>query len=488
MEQKKMKCHISIVLENSWKLLGVLLVLVISNLDDIIDNLSEIKQFTYQFFFQGFFGFFVLFALVLIWNLLRWNKTIIWIENATIVVERNTLNKVKNVYNISQISNIDMEQTLFEGIVGTYRIKIDTNTSVAAKSTDIKIVFRKKDAIEFKNHVMEMMGQGILENQIPEEERTFDFRATTKETVLHCIYSMSIISMLLFLGGIIGFIVLIVISSNHGNIWAVIGEIFGGFLAIAIMVISSIYSNLKKFFQYYDFRIRREKDKIFVHSGLLKKNMSTIPVNKINGVLLKQTFISRLFRRYQLEIVNVGMGDEKEESTNLFLSASREEMLNKLRVILPEYEFIMDSHIKKQSIKYFYHGIYAILITLLVFPVCILGLREFLPNLPLWIILLVDGGLFVLILLVEVLSFITSGYRMEQEYVIVSQGVFSKQTTMVAYEKIQQMDIRKNIPSKFSHLLHGTVIITGNPLMSRVNLPYMTEEEMEQVVKKMITS
>ena len=86
-------------------------------------------------------GVFVVLILILIYNIIVWAKTFITIEENTIVIQRNTINSKVNTFGIKNISNVNLEQNIFERIIGTYKkIKIDTDSLSTANSTDIEIV------------------------------------------------------------------------------------------------------------------------------------------------------------------------------------------------------------------------------------------------------------------------------------------------------------------------------------------------------------
>ena len=75
--------------------------------------------------------------------------------------------------------------------------------------------------------------------------------------------------------------------------------------------------SVKGFIQYYDFKIDRNENKLYIRYGILKKVNYTIPADKISALKLKQTFFARLTGRYTAEIINIGMGDDAVKP-NLF--------------------------------------------------------------------------------------------------------------------------------------------------------------------------
>lgn len=66
-------------------------------------------------FILGFLGLMLLLPVFIAgYQFLVWKKTWIYLEEQTLVIERNTLRRKKNTYNPAHISNINTEQNLFE--------------------------------------------------------------------------------------------------------------------------------------------------------------------------------------------------------------------------------------------------------------------------------------------------------------------------------------------------------------------------------------
>ena len=78
------------------------------------------------------------------WHYIIWSRTYISIQDNALVLEKNTLNRKKNTIGISSISNINLEQNLFEMALGTCKLKLDTNSLTTADQTDVNIVLKKE--------------------------------------------------------------------------------------------------------------------------------------------------------------------------------------------------------------------------------------------------------------------------------------------------------------------------------------------------------
>jgi uncharacterized membrane protein YdbT with pleckstrin-like domain len=485
MEPKKMRCHISIIIENAGSLIGALVAFAISQVDDIVRNLSKLNHIEGKSYFIGMGIFILVVTLVLLWNLNRWYKTTIWLDNGMLIVEQNTLNKRKNTYTLQNISNIDMEQNLFERIIGTYKIKIDTNSAALAKKTDIKIVFSRQVALDFKKEIMSSMDK--TETEVPiDENGEYDVVYSVRDILLNCFYTANIFSILFLVAGVVIFFVVMQTGESHYTISDFMRDAIGSFAAIVIAFISAAYSLVKGFFRYYDFKARRCGNKIQLTYGLLRKSMYTIPVEKVNGIKLVQPFFSRIFGRYQVEVINVGTGDEKNESSNILLSCTKEEVKQYMEILLPEYQEFIEQNITRQSPKYFLHKFEGLVYIIVFLAVGLSVFHYFVDTVPVWTELGAALGLVLVYGIGCVVSYFAGGYFIGENYLIISTGIFTKTCTMVRYEKIQHMDIKASIMTGYTKLKDTSIHILAALTSSTMSLPLLEDNIIEEIAGKMI--
>ena len=166
MNEEKFRCHPSIILEKIGGVIAALLFILIGNLDDAADIISEGTSFEYLLVTIGVT---VILIIILVYNIMVWSKTFISIEENTIVIQKNTINAKVNTFGIKNIANVNLEQNIFERIIGTYKIKIDTDSLSTADKTDIEIVLSKAKAYEFKNKIISLMNDEKEKNSEKDE-------------------------------------------------------------------------------------------------------------------------------------------------------------------------------------------------------------------------------------------------------------------------------------------------------------------------------
>lgn len=97
--------------------------------------------------------------------------------------------------------------------MGTYKIKIDTNSLSTADKTDIKIVLSKDKAIAFKNQIMEQIhGKGMVhtETLVPED---YDIKYELNDIVKNSLIATPLFAIFAF----VGVVVLIIVGQHKSN-------------------------------------------------------------------------------------------------------------------------------------------------------------------------------------------------------------------------------------------------------------------------------
>ena len=372
---KKFRNHISVVAEEVWgSILALFILVFVQGLPELAETSADDLSFLADKGLWIALGLTVILAVLIGNRLLVWARTYIYLEDNAIVIEKNTVNKKKNTIGIKSISNINLERNLFEMLVGTCKVKLDTNSLSTADKTDVKIVLKKADAERFRREVTARMhASGSVElsagetdgisgtGDSPAEYRAagaadgssfqeaYDVRMDFGDIIRHGLFSINIFSVLLLLAGIgatVGAVVQVV--QNPGFIKSLLGAA-AGILVAASIVLSALWDTVKDFVKYYDFRAKRRGNRLFICYGLLKKMEYTIPTDKIQALRIHQSLVARICGRYMAEIVNVGMGDEKEEKNSfLVLYCTKEKMRQQLELLLPEMAPALDQEVKKQ--------------------------------------------------------------------------------------------------------------------------------------------
>lgn len=492
MNKKKFRNHISIIIENIGGSFILIITLLFGNLINNINDLKEISNINYEAHLKeiliSFLVLFVICTIFIIYQIIIWYKTFIYIDNNSIVIEKNTINKKKNIIGINNISNVNTEQNLFEMIIGTCKVKLDTNSLSTANKTDLKIIFKKDKAEEFSKYILSLINKDNIEKEeeIEVKEDNYDIVALKSDIFKNGLYSINLISVIIL---IVSFIIIVYTTINNlknnyiGQ--SVLNIILNSIISLSVFM-SVFWSLLKGFIKYYDFSIKRKEDKLYLKYGLLKKVKYTIPVDKINGIKINQTLIARLKKRYIVEIINIGLGDEKGEAQSTILLYSKKEKIKEnLEKILPEFSDCINFNVKKQPKKVWFVWSFPFIIYTSVLCLYLIFIHDFINEILLMSLFIVVAIL-LLIILSAFLNYKTYGIAINDEFLGISKGFFGKSLTFIKYYNIQYIDFIQNPIARYFNIQKGKVSILASTLNRFHSLPYFDIKYSDEIKEKLL--
>ena len=491
MNKEQFRCHPSIIAEKTSGVITALFFIFITSLDDIKAIINEGFKGENLLIVGLIIGVLIF---VLIYNIIVWSKTFITIEENTIVIQRNTINSKVNTFGIKNISNVNLEQNIFERIINTYKIKIDTDSLSTANSTDIEIVLSKEQAYDFKNKVISLMNNenldseqinenstNIKKNEIYIENETieYDIVYSVNDVLKHCFYNLSFLGFIFNLG-MIAFAIFISVTTDGTE----------GFIAMAMLIITSCISVLKLFvgdlFKYYNFSIKREKDKLYISYGLFRIKKFTVPINRINAINIKQSLLSRVFNKYQSDLVTIGIGDDETEGSQILLSSNKENFIRNMKILLPEINVEECLNLERESKNHHIIKIADGIIGMIVCSIILYAIYMIDTTVPLIIYLFIYLLIFLYLVLSNYMSYITRGFYMGHDNMSVSWGIFVKKISIIKYEKVQYINIRENPLSTKLNLCKGELYILASLGNSIRPLGYYNRSLFEKLKEKIL--
>ena len=502
--------HISIIAEQTGGLLIALLIVLVPSLLENIDELMETGlEFMDGKWLLVNLGLILFFLVVIALQFAVWSKTYISLQDNAVVIERNTLNKKKNTIGIRNISNINTEQNLFEMLLGTCKVKLDTNSRSTADSTDVRIVLKKAEALAFKQEVTRRIrdaesgaGKGFSAQQAAAgapgenlraagmtpagdaaETEDYDVRSDLADILQHGLFSVNILSVAVIILGIAGAVrTVFQIVGDPDAAQTLIGAA-SGVLVAALIVASALWDTVKDFVRYYDFRAKRRGDKIYIRYGFFKKVEYTVPVDKIQALRLKQSFVARLGKRYMAEIVNVGMGDDNDEKNSFLILYSTEAKLNeKLSALLPEFLDAAGAAVERQPSSVWAAWSVPALIYTVIVAACAAVCASAMPENALW----AAAGAAALELCLAagmILKYLTEGSLAGNDFLKLAKGYFARTYLIVRYRKIQYVCFSRNPLAKACGIRKGEIHLLASSANTSHSIPY-SKGNGEEIIKE----
>ena len=478
----KFRNHISIILENSIRTIGT--VLLIFGLNFISDIGETGIQFSDILLLIGVIV--VAIGLVVGLHAIIWARTYISIEENMLIVEKNTLNKKRNTINLKTVSNVNLEQNILEMILGTSKVKLDTNSLSTADQTDVKIVLKRAEAEKFRSIVLaKAEGREVILDEVKEDEDATTLIGELGDIILHGLFSVRISTIIVL---IILFGIQFYMMSDIGleNLGETILEVGASLLVAFWYIVVMIWGLAKEFVKYIGFKIKRKEDKVYLSYGLIKKVAYSVPVDKINAVRLTQTWIARLAKRDMVEIINVGMDDDENETNTFFLLYSKLETIQEqLHMLLPEFDGAIEIKEEKQSKAVWLLSVPWLILYIAIVAVAYMFMADYAPELK-EAIIFAAVVIFLWRLISKIAAFLTKGIKVDEKFLKIVDGKFAKRTLFVKYDKIQYITGKQCVIAKQFKIQKGTISLLAS-MKNRIHeLPYFKENDMEQLKNKLI--
>ena len=487
--------HPSVILENSLKTVGTVVIIFLLNfISEIGENGIHLEDVLFLVVFLV-----IAIGLIISVHAIIWSRTYIMIEDNMLIVEQSTINKKRNTIGLKTISNVNLEQNLLEMLLGTCKLKLDTNSLSTANQTDVSIVLKRKEAEQFRSIVLEKaenqdesMSASVCTTPPQMEERP-DLEGNTiigdmGNIILHGLFSIRISTFVLFVGILVIQIAIIYKMLTEGIGEEIFSEILGSYLTMLWFSVIMGWSILKEFIKYLNFRIERKRDKIFLKYGFFKKVAYSIPVDKINGIRLTQTPIARMAKRYMVEIINVGMDDNENETNTFFLPYSKVEQIKaQLHILLPEFDGALEMKEEKQPKEIWLLSIPWLVLYLILCVVTYGIIGYYTSDAPIkygvWMIV---GVLLIFRTIFKLGGFFTKGVKVGEKFLKIVDGCFAKRILFVKYEKIQYVTGKQCIIAKHFHMQKGSISLLASLKNHMHALPYFKENDMEQLKNYLI--
>jgi len=486
--------HASIILEKSLKAIGTVFAIFFFN---FISDAGE-TGISSEDIVWLVVGIAVFWGVVLGYQALIWAKTYITIEENTLIIERNTLNKKRDTIGLKTVSNVNLEQNLLEMILGTCKVKMDTNSLSTADETDVNIVLKKADAEQFRAWVLakaegqqvQMVGEKvsvevcIAKADVPPSDESFDrdsavIHGSIGDLMLHGLFSIRIFNLIL----IVGVLVFCVVAYQDEGMPS-----FDVLISLITFLALTLWPTIKEFIKYLNFRIERKEDKVYLSYGLIKKVAYSVPVDKINGIKLSQTMIARIAGHYMVEIVNVGMDDDEKEANTFFLPYNTLEVLqSQLYQLLPEFDGAIEIQEEKQPKVVWLLSLPWLALYVVITVAIYLIVEAYTLGASIkYGVIFIAGVLLIWRTITKLADFLTKAIKVDEKFLKIVDGRFGRRVLFVKYDKIQYVTGRQCVIAKHFGIQKGTISLLAS-LKNRIHeLPYFKENDMEQLKKKLI--
>jgi len=434
MKLNKMHMHKSIIVENIISSVAFififLFVFLFEQIKDIKIILNSVSSYlSLNIVLITIMLFFLMLLIVALFSYLMWRKTFIYIDD-NFNLESGRIFKTHIKIKLNDIASIGTKKNLLQRILHTSQIKIELN----AGGND---TINKKIVLSDEN--VKMIEDIIFNKEIKKEiiENNSLVSYTSEDIFRHLILDANFTSLII---GLIVLIPTLYYLTNESTLIVV--------LVLIIMGISFVWDFVKRYFDYHNFKLWGEEDKIKLSYGFFVNYKYEIPKEKISAIIISQSLQARLCHKYLLKIVNAGIGNEEGEKTILCLYSTKKEINKILKELLPDF-ILNDKKIKQPREALITYLINKVPLLFIVAIICM-----FLPK---WLLVI---DLFLIIW--SFIQYKTKYLQIGETLVTSSSGFFQKESITIKYSKVTLMEIKDTLIGKLYNLKFIKLYMIGS--------------------------
>ena len=483
---EKRRCHFTHIFELFVKYIYAIIVITVSiafniagNIvsdKDMVNDVKEASGFVMSAdtlaVLAGIGVLLLVSLLMLLYCAFKWRYTFVSAEENTLIYESGKFIKKRVAIPFEKINTIDMGRNIFERMVGTCRLKIDTgaySNRQEKNNAEMNLVFSLKEAEEIRSFIL---GRAELDSRAEEAENgksvvaakepDWVVKAGIGDFVLYGLTSSSVWKLFWII--IVGFFFVAELAQgmmgqllefimpyvewttdfiSRTNIVLILLGMLIFFLITAL--ISDVWTVIWAAIRFYDFRVAREGRNVIVRYGLITVKNYTLQVRNIHALIIKQNVFQQMLGRCSVEAVCMGFGDEKTE-TALLLPIIKTGDLNKLLdVILPEYVTEMNIRPKNKAGIYYHIVRPAVIWGAILAGACI-GC-SYLSGVSTLVNALAVAA-FAAVIVSRLLSYKNTALDWNENVVSVQRGGFKKVAYRIRTDAVQEVQLKTNIIKK----------------------------------------
>lgn len=311
----------------------------------------------------------VVLVFVLIGGIIKWWKFVYWFEENELRVEYGLFVKKKRYIPFERIQSLNYKEGIFHRMLGLVQVKVETAGSKDAKAEAELTAVTKHAADQIEAEMRKAKNKISLQNEASGEEQSQEILQQEEVEIIHQMTTKSIF-ILATTSGAIGVVVsgVVAVLSQVSEFipyekifdelaaFVKVGVLLIALTVFLLFVLAWLVSVVITFFNYFDFKVSREHDKLIVTRGLLEKKRVTIPLNRVQAIRIVENPFRQWFGYATVVLESAGGGSgEKDRTMTLFPLIKKGEEVEPLMDLFPEYDFTPDfKKAPKKARPFFY--------------------------------------------------------------------------------------------------------------------------------------
>jgi putative membrane protein len=390
------------------------------------------------------------FMIALAYQLVYFQRFEYELADGTLDIASGVVSRRNREIPIGRVQNVDISRNVVQRATGIAQINLETagGSSTEASLRYVSLEEAKRLQAELGR---QKRGESDDGNDEPSPEQEL-FSVTQKELVL-----LGIIGIDLRLLSFVTVLLPVVSPSLRERFTdPLIGLVVTAPLAaVAIVAITALVSGVLALLNYYDFRLARQNDDLLYERGFIQRFSGTIPLEKVQTLVISENIIARRLKYATLAVETAGYAPGDAGSQSAIPVAKRERVFTLARSIEQFGEIEFERPPKRARERYLVrYGIIAVLVVAAAFAADTYTAFTFA-----WY---VTVGLIPLAAVGAHLKWLSLGYDVQSEYVVLREGFWTRTITIVPYYRVQTVFDSQTVFQRGRRLATLTVDTAGS--------------------------
>jgi len=333
-----------------------------------------------------------------------------------------------------RIQNVDIAQNVLQRTLGIAEIRLETAGGGGDSEARLQYVSRQ-EATRLQE-LISRRKQGDVSERDPGASDDLLFELDGRELGVLGFTSANV-RLLGLLGGLI--VIASPVAAERISPRLGLLLLLGPAFAVVVLVLLWIGSGVQAVLRYYGFRLYRHDEELRYKRGLLQQYDGTIPLSKIQTLMIRENLLARSVGYGSLAIETAGYAPGQSDNVEAAVPIAQRDRVFELARTIEDIGYPKFERPPKRA-RLRYVARYTIVVALL--TAIAGGIHFWTDFLPFWY---ATAGSWVLVPVAAHLKWKNIGYALDGKYVIARVGFWTRRTTIVPYYRVQTLSSAQSI-------------------------------------------
>ena len=285
---------------------------------------------------------FIILSLVI--GVFSWLRFSYRVEDGELRIESGVFVRKKRYIPFERIQSLDFSEGIFQRPFGLVKVRVETAGSSGSQDAEaVLTAISKAEATAIQEILTSVKNTGRVETEAIVEKPEWVYKITISQLLLLASTSGGVgVVISAIIAFAFQFDELIPYEKVFSELKGFIsnGLVFVSTMVFLILLIAWFISVIGTMIKYADFTIKKVEDDLIISRGLLEKRQLTIPLNRVQGILICENLIRQPFGLGSVYLESAGGTANEDHSKALILPImKRGEMASLLTQLFPDYHF-----------------------------------------------------------------------------------------------------------------------------------------------------